>query len=203
MKRMLILLACLLVLASPAFSQAEKCYDTIGIYFDTCAIQDCFNTHEPFEQVQAYLAVVRPSCPGISRWQCMVEAGDAVSPSWVLAGNVTTSYLEEQDGFFDVELGLLENALRPVDDVCVLATWTGFVMSPAYIVEFFIEPLPDSTIFPDSPGYLDGKNPDIAVPLGVSSGDFEMPVAQINYCWAWHYAPNEASTWGAAKALFR
>ncbi len=203
MKRMLIPLACLLVLAQPAFSQAEKCYDTIGIYFDTCAIQACCNTYDPFEKVQAYLAVVRPSCPGISRWQCKVEVGDVAVPSWELAGNVTTSHLEEQDGLFDVELGLLENALRPVDGVCVLATWTGFVMSPDDIVGFYIHPLPDSTIFPDFPGYLDGKNPDIAVPLEVSSGDFELPVAHINYCWAWHTAPNEASTWGATKALFR
>ena len=105
-------------------------------------------------------------------------------------------------GLFNVGVGPGALALNPVDNVCVLATWTAFVMDPADCVMFHVMPFPGSVTFADAPGYVDGDDVGLVVPCGISSGyPYGYPVAAIN-CPDFEVISNEDTTWSNVKAMF-
>ncbi len=204
MRHILITVACLMILAAPALADSGKCYDEVGIFFDDLGYVNKFDCPHPYTRVYAHLMILRPSCPGISRWQCHAfTEGSILAETWELTSGGVDLGGEFQTGLFDVSYGYLEDALRPFDGICLLATWNAYVVDPNRTVMFFVQPLPGSTIFPDAPGYIDGKDPDLAVELSPVSGHFDLPVAYINGDFGCPGIDDANQSWGALKNLFR
>jgi len=195
----LLALTLVLAFAVTAFAQADPDPDGIGIYFDMGGAEVCTATAAPFESVSAYLLITNPSALlGVSGWEAYVTvAGNAVAPSWTLAGGLD---VDPSDEGFQVGIGTGGLAL-PYAPTIVLATWTGFIQSPADVVTFYVEGVPGSTSFANSPGYAGGGDAGDLRPLQVSSGTGAgAPVAMINGC---DVVANEDMTFSNVKALFR
>ena len=99
-------------------------------------------------------------------------------------------------------VGLFPNALLPVNNVCVLATWSAFIMNTIDVVTFTVMPFPGSVTFANAPGYVDGNDFGIVVPCGVSTvypyGNFCAAIYTPD-----HIISNADMTWGCVYALYR
>jgi len=203
MRKLFALLIGLGMVSSLAMAQVDPDDNSMGVYFDTDAYVTEDFTAAPFEPVSAYLVVVNPTSASISGWECMVNvSGILVAPFWTYAGGGLNIFDAVSTGLFNVGVGLDPLALVPVNNVCVLATWTGFIMSPPDIVTFTVYPFPGSVTFVDNPGYVDGGDVGIVVPCGVSTGyPYGNACATINLTEP--VIPNKEMTWGGVKALYQ
>lgn len=199
MKKLLAMLAVAL-LASGAMAQIDPDADGMGIYFDTEGTIFEMNTAAPFEQITAYLLITRPSATdGVSGWEAYVTgAAGLTAGSWTLAGGLDVDASAEG---FQVGIGTGPLAL-PYGDTVVLATLSGFVMTPTTPIALYVDGVPGSTTFPNSPGYAGGTDAGDLRACQVSSGTGAgMPVACING--ACSVVANEDMTFSNVKALFR
>jgi len=199
MKKLLAILA-IALLASSAMATVDPDPDGIGVYFDLPGDIVCTTTAAPFANVVGFLLATNPSASaGISGWEAQIWTGGAapVAPAWTLAAGLDVD--PSAEGF---QVGIGTGALAlPWAPAVVLATWSGFVMSPADAIEFFVAGVPGSTSFADSPGYAAGDNAGDLRPFQVSSGTgLDLPVAGINIC---NVIANENLTFSNVKALYR
>ena len=151
-----------------AIAQIEPDPDVLGIYFDLNGTVYERYTAAPFQIVTAYALVTRPSDPiGISGWEAgVIVDGPAVVPHWSLAAGMD---VDLTDTGFQVVIGTGAECL-PSAQAVLLATWTGFVMSPTDQILFTVTALPGSGSFGGRPGYTSGSDPSIQIPLESSSG---------------------------------
>jgi hypothetical protein len=173
-------------------AQAEVCEDVIGVFFDTEAYTYETMTLYPFDQVTAYLLVLNPSDPvGISGWEARTEVvGSIVAPAWTLAAGLDVTP-DENDWCVGIGLGV--NAL-PTAPTVLLATFTGFVINPTDVLEFYVKPLPGTISFDDTPGYASGNDETVLIPLNyfvadpnlyacalVNGSGYVMPVCETRF----------------------
>ena len=198
MKKLLAMLA-IALLASSAMATVDPDPDGIGIYFDMDGDVVCTTTVAPFSNVVAYALATNPSATtGISGWEArMWTAGAApVAPAWTLAAGLDVD--DSPDGF---QVGIGTVAPLPHGTTVLLATWSGFIMAPTDMVEFFVSGVAGSVSFPNSPGYAAGDNAGDLREFQVSSGaGLDLPVAGINTCTV---VANDDMTFSNVKALYR
>jgi hypothetical protein len=196
MKKLLAMLA-IALLASSAMATVDPDPDGMGVYFDLDGDVVCTTTAAPFSNVVAYLLATNPST-GISGWEANIDVlGAAVAPAWTLAAGLD---VDMSAAGFQVGIGTGALAL-PAAPAVVLATWSGFVMAPTDVIEFFVSGVPGSSSFPDSPGYAAGDNAGDLREFQVSSGTgMNLPVAGINTCTV---VANEDMTFTNVKSLYR
>jgi hypothetical protein len=201
MKKLLVTLACLTLVSSFAFAGADPDMDSFGFFFDTDGTIVEMHTAAPFAAATGYLVVSNPTSRGVSGWECKVDVlGPAVAKSWSYAGGGLNVYDAVATGLFNVGVGPGPGALVPINDVCVLATFSCYVMSPVDVITFTILPFPGSVTFSNTPGYVDADDVGIIYPCGVSSGfPYGEMSAIIN---GTGVVANEDMTWGGVKALF-
>jgi hypothetical protein len=202
MKKLLVLLTGLMLVSSLGVAGADPDPDSMGFFFDTDATVYETSTVAPFQMVTGYIVVSNPTSTSVSGWECKIGiTGSPVAPGWAYAGgglNVFTPTLT--DALFNVGVGLAPASLFPVNDVVVLATFSGFIMSPADVVTFTVLPFPGSVTFDNAPGYVDGNDVGMVVPCGVSSGfPYGAIGAIVN---GTGVVDNADMTWGGVKALF-
>ena len=196
MKKLLAMLA-IALLASRAMATVDPDPAGMGVYFDLDGDVVCTTTAAPFSNVVAYLLATNPST-GISGWEANIDVlGAAVAPAWTLAAGLD---VDMSAAGFQVGIGTGALAL-PAAPAVVLATWSGFVMAPTDVIEFFVSGVPGSSSFPDSPGYAAGDNAGDLREFQVSSGTgMNLPVAGINTCTV---VANEDMTFTNVKSLYR
>jgi hypothetical protein len=196
MRKWVALFVAALMTSGVAAAQIDQMPDGVGIYFDPGATINCTTTSAPFAPVAGYLIATNITTDaGISGWEASVQiVGNLVAPAWVVAGG-GTNFLTAPN--FAVGVGTV--APLPYSPAIVLATVNAFVMAPADMITFFVRPIPTPSI-PGHPVYAAGNNEFDLRPLGQSTGGADFPVAAINGDCP---VPNESSTWGELKALFR
>jgi hypothetical protein len=149
--------------------------DVIGVWFEQSGQVNQHETTIPFEEVTAYLMILRPSTPyGTLGWECCVEVeGDAVGLSWDLSGEGLNASVEP---CFSV--GLSSGALLG-DQIIQLAKLTFFQPDPNAPTYFYVHPS-DLASIPGVPLYVNGADVGDLIPLTPSSGNEMMPVAMVN-----------------------
>lgn len=195
------LLALLLAMALvvPALAQTDPDPDGMGLYFDAAGTEVCASTAAPFASVTLYLLITNPSADtGVSGWEGYISyTGSLVAPAWTLTAGLD---VDSSANGFQVGIGTGTLAL-PYSSAVTLATFTAFVMAPTDQVAFFIDGVPGSTTFPNSPGYAGGADAGDLRACQVSSGTGAgAAVAMINGC---DVVANEDMTFSNVKALFR
>jgi hypothetical protein len=198
MKKLLVLMAVVL-LASGAMAQIDPDDNGMGVYFDTEGTVVCKTTAAPFESVNAYLLITRPTdTAGVSGWEAAVTIGGApVAPSWALAAGLD---VDSSASGFQVGIGVAPAAL-PAAPAVLLATWTGFVMQPTDVVTFTVSDVPGSVSFDGTPGYGSGADAGLLIPLQVSTGFPYVVCAQING--ACDIVANDEMSWSSVKTMFQ
>lgn len=148
--------------------------DLLGFSFDPYAAAPERRTTQPFELVDAYLVLYRPSQPsGISGWECRVEiVGDVLGVSWTLP-----------DGSLNVatppafQVGLQQRL--PWDTMLQLAHLRFIQASPATETLVFVHPYEPSSL-PGTPSYAAGHDAGLLVPMLPASGHEALAVAWVN-----------------------
>jgi hypothetical protein len=201
MKKLLVLLACAMLVSSLGFAQADPDDNSFGFFFDTEATLTELHTPAPFTPITGYLVVSNPTSASISGWECFMDiAGAPIAMSWAVAGGGLNVFGNGNDGNFNVGVGLAPNSLLPVGGVCVLATFTCYVGSPTDVITFTVLPFPGSVTFSNAPGYVDGSNVGLVIPCGVSTGyPYGAYCAVIN---GTGVVADEPMSWSGVKALF-
>ncbi len=149
--------------------------DVIGVWFEQSGQVNQHETTVPFEEVTAYLMILRPSTPyGTLGWECCVEVqGEAVGLSWELSGEGLNASAEP---CFSV--GLSSGPLLG-QQIIQLAKLTFFQPDPNAPTYFYVHPS-DLASVPGVPLYVNGADVGDLIPLTPSSGDEMIPVAVVN-----------------------
>jgi len=202
MKNLLIVLS---VLALSVSAMAYPGSDSIGLYIDgnaeTLVSADlAFFTPGPYSEVELFLCITNPVSASIGGWEAeLVVEGSPFTSIWTLTAGLNA---DPDAGQFAVGIGTGANALVPNDNgAVVLATWNGLVGAQADVVKFYIKPIPDSQGFDGTPGYADGVDEAILVPLFTSTGGPDEPVFCINEDCT--LVGNDDLTWSGVKDMFR
>ncbi len=201
MKKLLAMVAvATMLMAVTAVAQVDTDPDQFGIYFDTDATVYCSDAVAG-GPLTFYLMITNPSGDQIAAWECRVEwdqMGGGFFGNWTFANNgINVGDLSDpMNQLFAVGVGA--NPIVPAP-ATILATWSGFFGYGTGSV-FKITPYPDTASFdPPAPGYaIDEVN---LQACGVSSGDFDLPVAKIGPdCGV---VADEATSWSQVKDLYR
>ena len=194
MKKLLVLSLLLVAVNAFAFPGGD---DTLGLYTDMELGVNTLTTTTPFEAVELYVLLTNPTYTGASGYEFqIITEGAITAASWTLEGvqplNVFAAPL------FAVGLGTGNLAIYPNEfDACHLLTYSAFVMVAGDIVDFYIEPLEQTSWTPPNIGYADALNEGNLQTCLPSSGAFEFKIFSINGELA-----DEAVSFGAVKALF-
>ncbi len=172
--------------------------DVIGIYFDPAGESNELQTYEDMEEVLAYLLILNPTCEaGIAGWECcVVIVGDALEPTWELMGQALNA---DEVPCFAVDLG---GVPLPWSPAVILASVHFLQPATNMVTQFYIHPGSNPAI-PGSPTYVDPLDPDHVIPLNISSGSEDVPVALAypNYIVAVSAGPLTARVEGAGVFL--
>jgi hypothetical protein len=201
MKKLLVLLACAMLVSSLGFAGADPDEDSFGFFFDTDGTIYETSTAAPFTPISGFLVVSNPTSASISGWECFMQIGGApVAPSWSYAGGGLNVFDAVATGKFNVGVGTGPASLYPINGVVVLATYSCYVLAPTDVITFTVMPFPGSVTFTDAPGYVDGADVGTVIPCGVSTGyPYGNICAIIN---GTGVVPNENVSWSGVKALF-
>jgi hypothetical protein len=197
--------ACLLAIlfaGGSAGATVDPDPDGIGLYFDESATTACAvaGVAHPFP---AYLVITNPTAEeiwGIEFSMCTETAGG--SPSQLF--KVVTWYA----GFLDLGIvydwcvdGRAIQFYEPVPRVGdhVVLAMIQYMILTDMTVSFFLGPHPAESIPDGLPAYLDGNG--AVLPLQLSSGNPDLPVAQVNGDCA--VVATETTTFGRLKATYR
>ena len=148
--------------------------DLLGFSFDPYTAVAERRTTQPYELVDAYLVLYRPSQPsGISGWECRVEiVGDVLGVSWTLPdGSLNVA---APPGF---QVGLQQRL--PWDAMLQLAHLRFIQASPATETLLFVHPNEPSSL-PGTPSYAAGHDAGLLVPMLPASGHEALAVAWVN-----------------------
>lgn len=193
----------LLILALPSFATVDPDPDQIGVYFDENADIACTDMpmSTPF---WAYVIITRPTSPEIHGVEFSLCT--AVEPGY--EGMVFRLDAMWAGGGIDINPVIIDlcsdGAIRgfvepivPQQDNALLLSQQFMLLAPITL-DFHLGPYPVPTFDNGLPAYQ-GANGEI-IPLGVSSGDPDLPVASVNGCNA---VPVESADFGMVKALYR
>ncbi len=199
MKKLIVLLLVSLM-ATSAFAVVDEDPDMLGVYFDANADENSINpiVNVPFD---AYVMITNPSAADV--WG--LEFGyDIVVP----AGFEGLFFrLSNSLPAGSVDLGVSDDKLSgdyvaglatplPGNPATTFVTWQFMLLSPM-TVEIFLGPSNVQSIDDGLPAYEIGG---VILPLGLSTGGANVPVAVINGLGP--VAVEEAS-FGSVKSLFR
>jgi hypothetical protein len=125
-------------------------------------------------EILAYLLILNPTCEaGIAGWECCVGiVGEVVGPTWELMGQALNV---DQPPCFAVGIG---GVPLPWSPAVTLATVHFLQPATSMVTQFYIHPGSNPSI-PGSPVYADPLDPSHLIPLYISSGSEDMPVALV------------------------
>jgi hypothetical protein len=177
--------------------------DEIGLYFDTNADTAC-TTVAPNTPFFAYLIITNPSAEeiwGIEFNLCTEIVGGHEGHLFKLSEVWSAGFLDlgvVYDWCLDGRVvGFFEPVPRVGDNVILVQL--QYMLLDNISIEFFLGPHPVETIEDGLPAYADGN--DVVLPLHVSSGDPNLPVAAVNgQC---NVVPVETKTFSGLKCLYR
>lgn len=177
--------------------------DEIGIYFDTNADAVCTNV-APNIPFFAYLIITNPSAAeiqGIEFNMCVECIGGSENQLFKLSENWSAGFIElgiiydwcldgRQIWFFDPVPQMGDNAVIVQLSYMLLADMG---------VDFYLGPHPFETIEDGLPAYGDAGG--VVIPLRISTGGTEWPVARVNgIC---DVVPAENRAFSEVKCLYR
>jgi hypothetical protein len=203
MKNLLIVLS---VLALSVSAMAYPGSDSIGIYIDGNAdtVVDAdlsYQTPGVYSEVELFLCITNPTSTSVSGWEAVIEnVGTSLTGIWTLTAGLDADGDLER---FSVGIGTGAKALSPNENgAVILAKWNGLFAATSDPMEFFIKRIPDSQGFTDTPGYADGDNEALLVPLFTSTGGPDIPVFCVNVPTC-SLVGNSDQTWSGVKNMFR
>lgn len=193
----------LLILALPSFAVVDPDPDQIGVYFDENADITCIDM-APSTPFWVYVIITRPTSPEIHGVE--FSFCPAVEPGY--EGMVFRLNAMWAGGGIDITPVIIDlcsdGAIRgfvvpivPQQDNALVLSLQYMLLAPMTL-DFHLGPFPAPTFDNGLPAYK-GAGDEI-IPLGVSSGDPDLPVASVNGCNA---VPVENANFGEVKALFR
>ena len=196
MRYLAILIACV-ACALPAQATVDPDIDQIGVYFDLNADEMCLEV-DPYGQFSAYLIITNPSATeiaGISVALC-AEGGAIQSGHFWYESWLGIDFYSESCHY--MTMSFTEPIPTMGSNVPLVRVDYLFLGEPE--VEFYVQPYAGAYYEDGLVEYIDASNN--SYPLGISSGDPNLPVAVVNGdCDAVVSATGE--TLGAVKSLFR
>ncbi len=214
--RNIIFLICLSLISVAAFAVIDPGPNSIGIYFDQQA-ESNYADVPLLETFAAYVILTNPTESTISaveyRHEVVVQSdvlnavlpmgiSDPCGDGCIFGGACGDQCMFEPRGYFGRDnyqafyvFGQSINA-QPATVLMSI----HFVLLSEATLEFYLGPVTEfpSTPLGDPVYYGAGSEP---VPLGVSSGSFELPVAEVNT--GHQPVVVESGTWGTVKSLYR
>jgi len=188
---------------TPSNATVNPDSDEIGVYFDTNADTVCMSV-APSIPFSAYLIITNPSSAevwGIEFSMCTEFIGGDESLLFRLSEVWSAGFIDhpvEWDWCLD---GRAIGFYEPVPQVGenVVLVQLQFMLLAEMGVEFYIGPHPVETIEDGLPAY-EGVG-GVVLPLGISSGDPNLPVAAVNgEC---NVVSVESKTFSGLKCLYR
>ncbi len=212
----LLTLAAILALAAPAAMAAPKdaSPDGIGVYFDLSGTSNCEMSPAPYTPLTAYLLLTNPSRPSVGGWEAALLINPTSFPTGITLDPGFLSIVPLVPPYLQVGLPVAR-AGNPI----LLLTISTFYMGGT--IEFGLGPCVPSSFGGLSPGYADGADTEILVPLTVSghvpwtlpvyTGGDPVTAPPNSFECAWFNSATdcpevdaaEPSSWGSVKALYR
>jgi hypothetical protein len=177
MKKLIIALFCMALLAGNAFAQLDPDDDGIGVYFDPCACVNCLTLEAGSHT--GYLVITHPTSPdGVGGWEAKITVeGPAFVTNWDLLGNAI-NVATRPDEFI---VGVSEPLYNPYSfPAVVVAILDILILNTDDPVNFYIDGIYFASHPSGQPAYLDGIDYDIIKPLQQATGGPDYPVATIN-----------------------
>jgi hypothetical protein len=200
MRRHLAALAIILWVRS-ASSIIDPDPDQIGVYFDTDANTSCI-TVPMNNQFDVYVMITNPSAADVEGWEFgyRIVVPEGSESSVIRVGDSTACWFWPDPETWlsgDHVCGLAP--LEPVTgSIVTLVNWQYLLIAPGITMDFYIGPSSMQSIEDGLPGYDAGG---VFRPLGISSGDVNLPVASVNGdCRA---ISVDKLTFGQLKSLYR
>jgi hypothetical protein len=182
----LVVLMCVVSLASTAFAVADPDPNSVGCYFDTTA--DTWYQAAP-GVYDFYVCVTNPTVD-IAGWELHLEVVGTLYGSWVMAGTGPINALTHPD--YAVGMGAPHTAAPAV----VLLSANGYCTG----ADIFLTPLATNA---SDPGYMvivDASDVTNLVRIFPSSGDYGLAVCSVA---GDEPVATSNETWGNVKAMFR
>jgi len=180
------------LVASGSSAQIDPSLDSIGIYFDDDGIVNCDSPGIAGELSLNLILTNISAQAGVHGWECLIDWTPGI---FVLEWNLRGAAV---NGRTAPEFGVgLSTPLPWASTIIIMDFLVGVYKSNT--IEFYILPVSNPSL-PGVPSYADGSNPDLLYPLRQSTGGPDNPVCVINGDCP---VPNDATTWGALKSLYR
>ncbi|MCB1183824.1 hypothetical protein KDM41_10350 [bacterium] len=196
MKKTVLAILALSLVATSGLAQLDPDDDGIGVYFDPCACVNCI-TMDVGPQ-RAFLVITHPTSPqGVAGWECkMWMTGPAVMTGIDLQGqeiNIGTAP--------EYIVGTVDPQINPYTyPAIVVAVIDFYILDLSGPVQWWIDGIRFHSLPERVPAYLDGSDIEIIKELKQSTGGRDFPVATVNGDCA---VAIEDHSWGDVKALFR
>jgi hypothetical protein len=196
MKKTVLAILALSLVATSGLAQLDPDDDGIGVYFDPCACVNCI-TMDVGPQ-KAFLVITHPTSPeGVAGWECTMRMeGPAIMTAIDLQGqeiNIGTAP--------EYIVGTVDPLINPYTyPAIVVAVIDFYIVDLATPVTWWIDGIRFHSLPDKVPAYLDGSNIELIKPLQQATGGPDFPVATINGDCA---VAVEDQSWGDVKALFR
>lgn len=188
--------------ASPVAATIDPDPDQLGLYFDLNADQNCL-TIGPSEPFFAYVTITNPSAAQVHGLEFSYRLSvpeESVGLIFRLANAMPPGLcdLGQSTDVMEGEYVLGLAAPIPGDGAnVVMITWQ-YMLLELITVDFYFGPASVQSLPDGLPAYEIGGT---VLPLGLASGDVNLPVASVNGdCRA---VRTETSTFGRVKSLYR
>ena len=200
--RFIIVVLLSVAIATPAFATVDPDPDQIGIYFDLNADVTCIEV-APSVPFWAYVVITNPSSAeifGVEFGLCVDTFGAGEGMLFSLGEEWWISVLINPVEFDWCTEGVTVGSAEPLLPQGANAFVVGlqYMMLTEMSLDFYLVSTPTQSIEDGLPAYL--GTGDVVRPLGVSSGDPDLPVASVNGCNA---VTVEVSSFGGMKCLYR
>jgi hypothetical protein len=177
--RILILVLAAMAYGSCGYATVDVDPDQLGIYFDVGADQTCFSVG-PSVPFSVYVVLTNPSQPEVVGFEFGYRV--AVPPGTedlvFRLQNASGCWNWEVDPWYESDYVCgLASPIPLTGSNAVLVIWQFMLLVPGITMEFYLGPAVVESIVDGLPAYA---SPDGIFPLGVSSGDVNLPVAMVN-----------------------
>lgn len=191
----------LVLVINPAFAVVDPGPNSLGVYFDLEAESNYLDV-DPATVFSAYVTLTDPTWDHVRAfefgYELMVPSGMEGSifrlAEILPPCSIDIEWRDPLGGDYIIGMGLP----YPTSEATVLVQWVFLLIAPMTI-EYYLGPSSAPSVPDNLPAIMNDEN--IIMSVGISSGDVNLPVAEVNT--GHQPVPAQMASWGGVKSLFR